>query len=158
MRLVWKKNRGKSGCVIYKKQPMMMMMMMMICNTRQSNRCGEGMTKTMDCYYYYYYWARGDRAFGDVFSLCRVMIVTTQQIINIFYIISMDGRHSMRTHTTTNQKQRAAIMEDSKERWHYHQGCERPSFGDNIVGSSGNICWAGRGGRMTRARHSWGGT
>jgi hypothetical protein len=111
------------------KQPMMMMMK--ICNTRQSNMCGGGMTKTMDCYYYYYYWARGDRAFGDVFSLCWVMIVTSQQIINIFYIISMDGRHSMRTHTTTNQKQRAAIMEDSKERWHYHRGNESQRFGDN---------------------------
>jgi len=37
----------------------------------------------------------------------------------------LDGRHSMRIHTTTNQKQ-AAIMED-KERWHYHQGGESPT-------------------------------
>ena len=91
---------------------MMMMMMMKIRNTQQSNRCGGGTTKMMDYFYYYYYW----ECIGDVFSLCQVMMRMTQQITK-YYATALDGL--MRTHTTTNQKQ-AAIMEDSKERWHFH--------------------------------------
>ena len=44
-----------------------------------------------------------------------------------------DGRHLMRTHTTTNRKQ-AAKMKDRRERRCGHRGGESPSFGDNIVG------------------------
>jgi hypothetical protein len=54
-------------------------------------------------------------------------------IKNLYYSMALDGHHLMRTHTTTNQKQ-VAIMEDSRERCHYHQGAKSPTFGDNIVG------------------------
>jgi hypothetical protein len=59
LRLVWKKNRGKSGCVIYKVNGWWWWWWRWW-YTWQSNRCGGGTTKTMDCYYYYYYRSRGD--------------------------------------------------------------------------------------------------
>ena len=63
---------------------------------------------------------RGLECIGDVVSLCQVIL--------------FNGIRAKRTHTTTNQKQ-AGIMEDSSERCHYHQGGERLTFGDDIVGS-----------------------
>ena len=83
----------------------------------------------------------GIRAYGDVFSLCQVMIGMMQQII---LRDGMDSSQLKDNHkdkdTHNNQPKTRGDNGGCKERWHYHQGCERPSFGDNIVGSSGNIC------------------
>jgi hypothetical protein len=51
----------------------------------------------------------------------------------------VEGRPQGQGHTQQPTKNSAAIMEDSKERWRYHQGGESALFGDNIVGSGGNI-------------------
>ena len=53
----------------------------------------------------------GIRAFGDVFSLCRGMLLQHKQIMNIFYIIWWTATNRW-GHTYNNQPKTAAIIKD----------------------------------------------
>ena len=86
-------------------------MMMKISNTWQSNQCG-GTTKTMITMITTITTGRaGIRAFGDVFSLCRGMLLQHKQIMNIFYIIWWTATNRW-GHTYNNQPKTAAIIKD----------------------------------------------
>ena len=103
MRLVWSKTVGKSGCVIYKGNQWWGLVIhdnqIIGVGERQQRRRTTTITTTT-----------AGRAGIRAYWGCLIIMSgddwndTTKLYIFILYYL-MDGRHSMMTHTTTNQKQ-----------------------------------------------------
>ena len=76
--------------------------------------------------------ARGLEHIGDVFTSCQVNDATKYILWDWMKFDQLkDGHKDKDTHN--NQPKTRGENGGCKERWHYHQGCERPTFGDDII-------------------------